>query len=174
MSNMKCNLPSIGWVKKALSKLGIVSDFSYCAYTCEPSLSLTAEYQKVSGFTELVAPYKVLHQDGDFTALSYGIFEWHLERIYMNGDQNPSDPPVKIYIEVRKNGIHVFNRDAPMGSANNPNEPSVSTYSSPFIFNVEKGDIFNFWFKGEDGVGVDPQDVKLIRVQMIANKIHNR
>ena len=87
---MKCNLPSIGWVKKALTKLGIVSDFSYCGYTCAPSLSLTATYQKLSGFTEIVEPFNVSELNGDFTALSSGIFEWHLERIYQNN--------VKFYI----------------------------------------------------------------------------
>jgi len=171
---MKCNLPSIGWVKKALSKLGIVSDFAYCSYKSSPNLKLTSTYQKLTVFEELIPPVNISELNGDFTALSYGIFEWHLERIYQNTDQNPSELPIQLYIEVRRNGIAAVDIDAPIGTATNPNEPVPAEFSTPFIFKVEKGDIFNFWFKSEDGIGVDPLNIRLVRVQIIANKIHNR
>lgn len=171
---MDCNFPPLGWIKKAMTKLGIVTDFSYCSYTSAPNLALTSTYQKLTVFDELIPPVKVSLVNGDFTALAGGVFQWHLERIYQNNDQNPSDPPVQLFIEVRKNSLPIFSRQAPMGSANSPSEPSIDTYSSPFIIKVDKGDVFNFWFKAEDGLGSTPQNVSLTRVQLIANKIHNR
>ena len=146
---------------------------AYCSFTTENILQLNNSFQKVdTGWTEVVTPVNISYLDGIFTTLESGVFQWNLERIYDNHDQNPSSP-IELFIEVRKNGINVFERDIVIGSATGPAEPTTITFNSPFIFTVETNDYFEFYVKATEGDG-SPSDTNLIRMQISANKIYNK
>lgn len=148
----------------------IYENIAYCGYTTNPNILLTTTFQKVIGWTELVAPVNTTHSNGTFKSLIDGIFEWHLERIYTNADNSPL-MPITLALEVRKNGISVFNRELIIGAATNPSEPNASAFTSPFIFAISANDTFEFFVKASMGA-VNPISTRLVRMQMTANKIH--
>lgn len=148
----------------------IYEDIGYCGYTTAPNILLTTSFQKVTGWTELVAPVNTTYLNGTFTSLIDGIFEWHLERIYTNSDNSPLTP-ITLALEVRKNGIAVFNRELIISAATNPSEPNASAFTSPFIFAISANDTFEFFVKATMGV-ISPISTRLVRMQMTANKIH--
>lgn len=155
--------------KKDIEKIPLVP--AYCSYTNEPNLTLTSTFQKVTGWSELITPVGIVLADGDFTALISGVYQWNLERIYQNFDSNTNDI-IKIFIEIRKNGNVVFSRDIVVNDAKSPQSPTTVPFNSPFIFDVEAGDVFNIYVRATDGVN-EPDDTRLIRAQLSANKIYN-
>lgn len=142
---------------------------SYCNYYVNPSLPLTNIYQKVTSFVPTIAPVGITEDNGTFTASISGIYHWNIERVYTNGDTNPSTP-IEIYIEIRKNSVALFSRTAIISAATAADEPSIISFNSPFISEIESGDTFEFYFKSTEGIN-SPTDVVLTHMQMSANKI---
>lgn len=142
---------------------------SYCNYYVEPLLPLTNAYQKATSFVPAIAPVGITEDNGTFTANLSGVYQWNIERVYTNGDTNPSTP-IEIYIEIRKNSIALFSRTAIMSAATAADEPSIISFNSPFISEIESGDILEFYFKSTEGID-SPTDVVLTHMQMSANMI---
>lgn len=144
---------------------------AYCSYTTTPSLVLTTTFQKVTGWSSFITPLNVTEASGTFTASVGGIYEWHLERVYQNTDKHPTGI-INLYLEVRKNGVTVFSRMAPIQSATANDEPTISAFNSPFILEITANDYFEFYVKADDD-GSNPSDTQLIQMQITADKIHN-
>lgn len=143
---------------------------SYGAWTDEPNLALTNVFQKVTGFIPMTTPVNITESNGTFTAGVAGVYTWFLERIYVNGDTNPT-PPITLTLEVRRNGIPEFTRTAIISAATAGDEPSTATFSTPFIQTVAEDDYFEFYVKAEEGTG-SPSDTVLTRMQLTAHKIN--
>ena len=168
-----CNLPPLNWLVKGLKKLSIVTDVAYCSYNVEPDLSLTNTYQVVTGWNELITPQNISLDSGVFTATKSGVYEWDLERVYTNEENNSSG--IVLYLRVIKNGTdEVFMGEAPIPDAANSSKPILVGLTSPFIIAVEANDTFQFEVKATDGGTDSPaiDTVKLTRMQLKANKIH--
>lgn len=144
---------------------------SYCCYENVAEVTLTNAYQKVNGWSPYFTSDNITYSNGVFTTNTDGLFEWHLERRYVNYDINPSEP-ITIMIEVRKNGIAIYNRETFIGAATAHDEPSIVAFCSPFIFEVTSGDYFDFYVKAQEN-GNSPIDTRLTIMQMTAHKIHN-
>lgn len=143
---------------------------AYCCYSSEPSILLTNTFQKITTFTEIVTPVNISLDNGVFTADKSGLYQWVLERGYTNEDSNPS-APIEITIEIRKNSSNViYNRTAIIGAATSNSEPSVITFTSPFIMNALFGDTFEFYFKASEGVA-NPSSTMLSRIQLSVNRL---
>ena len=146
---------------------------TYCDYSTTPSLKLTTTPQIVTGWSENITPFGISESNGRFTVNDSGVFKIDLERIYENDDNNPSDK-VFITISVYKNSdpIAIFTRTAPIASATANDEPAIDTFTTPSMQTVNSGDYFEVYVSGEDN-GLDPQDTELIRMKIVANKVHN-
>lgn len=138
---------------------------AYCCYTNEPSLSLAPTFQRLETYTPLITPLNISLSSGVFTAFESGVYRWDFERGYENTNVAPSSP-IEIAIEIRKNtSTVVYTRTAIIGAATAADEPSTINFTSPFVFSVNAGDTFEFYFKATDTA------VTLSRVQLAAHKI---
>ena len=149
----------------------VVTTPSYCCYENIASITLNSTYQKVTGWSPYFTTSNITYSNGVFTTNSTGVYEWHLERRYINYDINPSQP-ITIMIEVRKNGVPIYNRETIIAAATANDEPSVVTFASPFIFEVQSGDYFEFYAKAMEN-GNNPLDTRLSLMQLTAHNIHN-
>lgn len=165
-----CKILSVTYLRSLLQRLGIPVSFAYCSYGTDTAIPLTTTFQNVIGWTEQITPKNISYSNGVFTAVLGGVYEWILERQYINADSNPNDGVV-LTIEIRKNGQIFAERSANIATAANPNKPVYSEFASPFIINVEAGDTFSFWVKGDDG-GINPTAASFIIGQLVANRIN--
>ena len=151
------------------ASIALLEDKAYCSYYLTPELQLTNTYQQITTFNQLLTPVNITMVGGAFTTTTSGVFSWTLERVYTNGDSNPT-APIILSIDVRKNGVSVFNKTAIIGAATAGDEPSTISFTTPFIMSVNAGEVFTFHFKAEEN-GATPSDTILERVQLTANKI---
>ena len=64
------------------------------------------------------------------------------------------------------------NRETIIAAATANDEPSVVSFASPFIFEVQSGDYFEFYIKAMEN-GNNPLDTRLSLMQLTTHKIHN-
>ena len=143
----------------------------YFAVTVKPNLLLTNTLTTVTGFTNFVVPVGITESSGVFTFDTDGIYQFSLERGYINEDQNPSSP-IELTIEVWINGVFGFDRTGIIGSATSPNEPTLLSVTSPSLLQVNAGDTIEVKVKATEGVG-SPSSTYLTVMQIMANKVHN-
>ena len=133
-------------------------------------LPLTNINQIVSGFVDDIAPLNLTMVDGRLTFPYAGIYNFSVERIYFNYDNNPT-VPIVLTIDVIKNGSEiVFNRSVITSAAKTPNEPFIYAVTSRYISDVSKDDYFEFNVRAEEGVAT-PADVKLHLMQVTINRM---
>ncbi len=145
-------------------------DTAYCGYSVAPALVLTNVYQKVVGFAPTVAPRNITLVDGIITVGVTGIYTINLERIYTNEDTAPNQP-VKLFLDIRRNSISEFTREAIIGAATANDEPSISAFTSPLILDVVAGDTFEMHSKAEEGLG-SPSSTQLVKVNFTIDRTH--
>lgn len=149
----------------------VVTTPAYCGFESETPIILTTVFQKISVWSQQLAPKGITETNGEFVVTDEGIYQWSLEKVFTNGDSNPSEEVIAI-TEVRKNGIAVVQNERTVGPATNKGN-STDSETLPYIFEVAAGDTFSFYVRGEDGIGVNPTALDLTRAQITANKIHN-
>lgn len=145
-------------------------DAAYGGWTNSPNLLLTNVYQKITGFTSMLPLKNITEVSGTFTAVVGGIYTWAIERIYHNYDTAPV-PPIVISMDFRKNGVSQFVKSGTISAATGPSEPSVVSFTSPFLQEVVAGDYFEVYIKATEGAQ-SPSNTVLIQLQLIADKIH--
>ena len=133
-------------------------------------IALTTTPQLVTGWTENIVPVDITEDTGVFTVNNAGTYSIQLERIYKNTDNNPS-VGVNLTIDVRKNGVTSFTRTAPITAANAPSEPSIDTFTTPFIKHVEVGDYFEVYVSAEDD-GSPPAGTNLVNMRVVTHKVY--
>lgn len=143
---------------------------AYGSWETGDTITLTNAYQLASSFTSMVTAKNITLASGVFTAVVSGVYTWALERIYQNEDTNPVSP-ISVYVDVRKNGISYLERSVIIGAATASDEPSIVSFTSPFIIEAEADDYFEFYFKAEEGA-ISPANTYLTRLQLTADKIH--
>lgn len=144
---------------------------AYCDYTTAPNITLTTTPQIVTGWVGDLPPVNITESAGRITVNADGIYNITLERIYENDDNNPT-LQVFVDIEVRKNGVAIFTREAPIPSATANDEPAIMTFTTPSLRMVSASDYFEVFVWGSDN-GANPQDTRLIRMKITADKVHN-
>lgn len=150
----------------------VVKSPAYASWKTEPSLTLTSTYQVVTGWAPFIVPLGVTEVSGVFTFSDTGIYEFNLERGYVNPETNPSSP-VLLSISTWKNGVLAFERTGIIGSATANDEPTLLSITSPSILQIDADDYFEIKVKAEEGVGVDPTGgVALSVMQITANKLY--
>ena len=143
----------------------------YCNYVNLTPMTLNSVYQKVMGWSPYYTTTNITYSNGVFTTLVDGVFEWHLERRYSNYDPSPIQP-ILITLDIRKNGISIYNKESNIGAATKVTEPAIIAFTSPFIFEVNANDHFEFYVKAMED-GNNPTDTRLSSMQLSANKIYN-
>jgi hypothetical protein len=144
---------------------------AYLDYGITGTLNLTSTYQKVTNWAEEVTSVNTSYSNGVFTIEKDGVYHIVLSRVYNNTDQNPS-AEVRLYIDLRKNAVSFFERDIVIPAATHPSEPASIAFATPFIRELVEGDDIDVYVRGEDGVGVNPQDANLLRMNIALHRIY--
>jgi len=150
------------------------SDLAYCSYgNLTPEMQLTNAFTKIVNVTPFITPSQVSLTSGTFTVTNEELEIWRFsfERIYRNEDTSPTTP-VKIYIQMKQNGVVVFSRDAVIGAATAADEPSILAFSTNRIIPVNNGDQFEFEVKAAETTSNNtPADTYLTNFEVTAHKI---
>lgn len=151
----------------------IPANSAYCCYGNITSLALTNVFQKVSSFNPLISPQLVSFSGGTFTVSvnGGGVWVFDLERIYTNEDTAPTNP-VRLYIEMRLNGVAVLTRDAIIGAATSSDEPATIGFNTSRIVNMADGDQIDFYAKAQEEVtGISPVSSSLVVMEVTAQRL---
>lgn len=150
------------------------SDLAYCSYgDLTPEVQLTNAFTKITNVTPFITPSQVSLAAGTFTVTNTELELWRFsfERIYRNEDTAPATP-VKVYIQMKQNGVVVFNRDVVIGAATAADEPSILAFSTNRIIPVNNGDQFEFEVKASETTSNNtPADTYLTHFEVTAHKI---
>lgn len=149
------------------------SDTSYCSYGNITEMPLTNSFTKITTTSPFVTPANVIHTAGTYTVSSIEDEIWHFsfERVYRNEDTAPSNP-VRLYLQMKMNGVVAFSRDIIIGAATAADEPLTVAFNTSRIIGVSNGDQFEFEVKAaEDVTNNTPSDTYLTHFEVTANKI---
>ena len=143
---------------------------SYCTYELDAPVSLTNTYIKPT-LTSLFSTADITISSNIFTCASSGIYEFNVERIYMNNDKNPTDT-VYLYLQMIVNDtIVAIDRNAPIVAATANDEPGINSFNTNRMISVTAGDTFYFQVKSEMGA-VSPVDTQLVVMEVTAHKVY--
>ncbi len=117
----------------------------------------------------MVTPLNVSDASGVFTVSLDGVFDISIERVYINEDTNPSSP-IDIFIDIRKNGVSVFTRDAIIPTATATDEPATISFTTPIIVEAVADDYFEFYVKAEEGTS-SPSDTTMTALNFSVHKL---
>ena len=151
----------------------VPTEKAYCSYISSTEVTLTSSFITVDTFTQALVPQGVSYLNGQFTALVSGVWEFNLERIYVNEDNIPT-APVRLYLEMVKNGsIIVLQRDAIISAATAIDEPAICSFNTNRIISVEAGDTFFFRVRAQQTDNAEPLSTKLEIMEVMAHKVFN-
>lgn len=160
-------------IKIGDSRVITESDSSYCSFGNITELPLTNSFVKITTMSPFISPANVSHIAGTFTVTNSEPEVWHFsfERVYRNEDTAPSNP-VRLYLQMKMNGVVAFSRDVIIGAATAADEPSTVAFNTARIISVSNGDQFEFEVKAaEETTNVTPSDTALTHFEVTATKI---
>ena len=160
-------------IKIGSSRVLTESDLSYCSFGSISEMTLTNSFVKISTMSPFVTPANVTHTAGTFTVSSTEDEIWHFsfERVYRNEDTAPTNP-VRLYLQMKMNGVVAFSRDVVIGAATAADEPTTVAFNTARIIAVSNGDQFEFEVKAaEETTNNTPSDTYLTHFEVTANKI---
>lgn len=83
---------------------------------------------------------------GVFVVERQGVYKIDVERQYTNAEQNPGEP-YELEINFLVNAVAEITRTAIIPAANNPQEPTLQTYTSPIIAQLQADDELALTFR---------------------------
>ena len=142
---------------------------AYSSYSLTSAVQLTNTFQKITAFTENITALNIAQSNGTVTVGASGVYVLSLEKIYRNEDVSPSEP-IRIYTDIRKNGVSIYSRDVLISAATANDEPAVMSCTTPMMFNLAQGDYFEMFVRAEEGAN-SPTDTYLAKIESTIYKI---